>query len=730
MGRSAGAANGGERGECYRFGDVVVDALAHTITRTGELRPVEPKAFAVLLMLLRHAGQLVHRDDLLDAVWGHRHVTPNVLTRVIAQLRAALDDDPHRPRYIQTQHALGYRFVGQLLAEAAPATADEAGRDAPAVTGEPDPADVVGIAPPPGPGGTVLPEAPLAAVAVPAPRRRARWRPWLALATVVAVAVVAWAWLGRPPSLIRPGEASVAVLPFSSLGSGSRDTSFARGLAVEMHDALAGVQGLKVAAYPTLDGSRRELDARALGKLLGVATVLDASVRREGRRVRVSARLTDTKSGFTLWTETYDRELADVFAVQSEIADKVVLALLGVLPANRPSLAKRLAPTRDIAAYQAYLEGLHQLQQPGNEQADRAIASFRQALDADPGFPRAQAGICRAEILRFERQRDAAAFARARSACLQAEQMDPDLREVSLALGEMHRTRGDFAEAVAHYTRALDDVSLRPDAYIGLSRTEAARERNDLALDYIERAHQLRPGDARIQRERGYLHYLTGRLPAAIEAYRIAATLEPDDAATWNSLGGLYLLQGEPDAAAEAFQKSLSIKPGYGVLSNLGSLRYQQGRYADAAALYQRAAEFGADDFRVFGNIGDALSALPGSKAQARGYYERAAAMAERYLELKHDDAQAMALLAWYRANLGDAARARQWLAGAEALKTEEAEVALLAAQTLAVLKDFDRARSRLLLARKLQVPDQRIRASPVLRQLERPAAVAREPPG
>src|SRR5688572_29791600 len=98
----------------YRFGDIVVDARAQTLMRAGALQQVEPKAFAVLLALLQRPDELVARDDLLDLIWGHRHVTPGVLTRAIAQLRHALDDDSHHPRYIQTRHALGYRFVGTL----------------------------------------------------------------------------------------------------------------------------------------------------------------------------------------------------------------------------------------------------------------------------------------------------------------------------------------------------------------------------------------------------------------------------------------------------------------------------------------------------------------------------------------------------------------------------------------------------------------------------------------
>src|SRR5688572_30624477 len=110
-GQAGSTRNGGEG---YRFGPLVVDTTAYTLTRDGEPQALEPKAFAVLLHLLSHAGELVRHEDLLDAVWGHRHVTAGVLTRAIAQLRHVLEDDSHRPHYIQTQHALGYRFIGEL----------------------------------------------------------------------------------------------------------------------------------------------------------------------------------------------------------------------------------------------------------------------------------------------------------------------------------------------------------------------------------------------------------------------------------------------------------------------------------------------------------------------------------------------------------------------------------------------------------------------------------------
>ena len=140
-----------------------------------------------------------------------------------------------------------------------------------------------------------------------------------------------------------------------------------------MVDALAGVPGLKVVAAPSPAGG--EADVKRLGAQLGVATVLGASVRREGARVRVSARLSDARTGFTLWAHSYDRETGDVFALQSDIAGEVVQALIDVLPsgeieAARQSLARRLTPTRSVAAYDAYLKGEQRMREKAVPQLD------------------------------------------------------------------------------------------------------------------------------------------------------------------------------------------------------------------------------------------------------------------------------------------------------------------------------------------------------------------------
>lgn len=738
--------------ERYRFDGFVVDVAAHTLTRETSPLALEPKAFAVLLALLRRPGELQGRDDLLDQVWGHRHVTPGVLTRAIAQLRAVLVDDPHRPGYIQTQHGLGYRFVGRLEADAnadvgagadadADADADQ-GRDLGLRVAEPqdEEPDAEALAPlalapgrsplevsPPEVSLLELTANPLAESAaepaaqadVPRPyagteRRRkvsvGRWAVVVALA-----ALVTWAGFGwlRTPAL--PASPSIAVLPFTSISADPDDTYFAEGLAVEMHDALAGVAGLIVAAQLREADAFAGSDVKAMGEAMGVATILDATVRRDRNRVRISARLSDTSTGYTLWNRTYDRELSDVFATQSEIAGEVVRSVMGVLPRDQDRLARRLAPTSNLAAFDAYLRGLHLLAGTGEDEVNRAAGHFRQALQADSGFTRAQLGICRAGLSRFRRMRDAGALQAARLACLRAQEMDPQSGEADLVLGDLYRVQGDGHQALVHYAKLEKSVSLRPAAWLGMGLAHAELGQDDKAMEYLGKAIAARPGDAIAHGELGYLHYLRGDVSQAIASYRKATALQPGDAELWSTLGALHFLAEELDEAGRAYQRSMDIEPTDAALNNLGALRFHSGDYAGAAVLFERAVRLGTGDFMIWGHLGDALRARPETTSQAHAAYAKAAGMARPYLEIKANDAQAMAALGWYQANLGEADPARELVSRAEALGTERAEVALLNAQTLTQLGDTAGARQRIATAREAGMTEIRIRNNPSL---------------
>lgn len=730
----SGASTGGATP--YRFDDVVVDPAAHSLLRGDVAQAVEPKAFAVLLALLQRPGELVGRDDLLDRVWGHRHVTPGVLTRAIAQLRHALDDDSQQPRYILTRHALGYSFIGQLqLAadiDAAPTT-DGPGIGAP-------PSD--GLAPAAQPAAAMSapesaesppqePASPESAWHATAPgptfgpvleRRRGHGR-GLVLTLALIVVVVTWAVLHdatAPPPRV---AASIAVMPFTTLSSDRSDDYFAEGLTEEMRDALAGVQGLKVAASIPAAGKPGAFDAKALGARLGVAAILDASVRREGSRLRITARLSDTATGFTLWSHTYDRELSDVFATQSEIAGEVVHALLGAIPGESEALAKRLTPTHSEAAFDTYLRGLQLLRHATRpDAADQAIAHFGQALKEDSGFARAQAGICRAETLRFQNQHSATAFDNARVACQRAAQMDPGLAEVNLALGNLYDTVGDPARALEHYRLSVKHARtprMLVSAHVGMAQVYASGGKHDLAMQEFRQALALSPDDAFVHANIGYQQYLDGKPEQAVASYRRAVELAPDNADFWDTLGALYLTAGDNANAASALEHAIAIRPTASNLTDLGLLRHQAGKFDEAVELQRRATELNPEDYLPWGNLGYALWANPKpNTADAQKAFKEAATRAEGYLRAKPDDAHAVAALGFYRLMLGDRVRARELVTSSESLPNQTGEVALLNAETLALLGEIEPARRLIAIARANRVAETLISSNLTFRRL------------
>ena len=693
------------KGPIYRFADVEVAPDAQRVERGGVALALEPKAYAVLVVLLEEAGRALGRDELLDRVWGHRHVTPGVLNRVIAQLRKALGDDAEHPRYIQTLHSRGYRFIADVERIEPQPAVPAAGPAALPVTDE----RVARIAPYPhddgghhGSSHAVF----------------HRWRLLALLASAAALVFLLWA--RQHPAMRAPARASVAVLPFTSLSSDRDDRYFAEGLAIEMHDALAGVEGLQVAALLSPQANAGWRDAKAVGERLGVATVLDASVRRDGRHLRISAHLSDTRTGYVLWSHVYDREAGDVFATQGEIAGEVVHALLGKAPGADGALARRLAPTTSVAAFDAYLMGLQALWRAEDDGGfDRAEAAFARALVVDAGFARAQAGVCRAETARFVSERDPGAYARAQTACERAQRMDPEASEVALAQAELHEAHGDNAAAVAAFARAELDPARRPAVYVGMAMLRAGEGREDLARDYFRRALALRPEDPAIHSWYGYHLYQTGDVQGAIAAYRRTVELAPANAGYWNMLGMMYVNAGDNAAGARALEKSLAVEPNYAALSNLGELRYQAGDYAAAAALHRRAAELAPADYLPWANLGDALLADPATAKQAPDAFRVAAERARAYLEARPRDATAVAALAWYETNLGHAAQARALAerADTQGTQTDPAEAALYLAQTFAVLGDAPQARARIAAALRAGMPRTRVDTNAVLRR-------------
>lgn len=303
------------------FDDVVIDFAGRRVSRGGIDQTLEPKAFAVLALLAGSPGRVFTRDEILDAVWQHRHVTQSVLNRIMSLLRQALGEDAQNPRLLHTVHGVGYRFdmPGTSSATPAPARTEKHARN--------------------------------------------HW-PWFAaFAAVVVVVVAGLTWLrddrgaattaqaGATSASTRP---SLAVLPFADLSQARDQEYLADGLAGEILNQLAQVPGLRIVGRSSSFSFKGKEDGpRVIGQKLGVAHLLEGSVSKAGDQLRITAQLVRADDGSQLWSKSYARELRDVFAVQDEIARDVARALsvkLEVVTFNREQ-----GGTTDVEAYERYL---------------------------------------------------------------------------------------------------------------------------------------------------------------------------------------------------------------------------------------------------------------------------------------------------------------------------------------------------------------------------------------
>ena len=407
----------------------------------------------------------------------------------------------------------------------------------------------------------------------------------LAAAVLLAVGVGALVWLVGGSGAPRLPAASIAVLPFTSLSDEREDAWFAEGLGDEMMSALAGVEGLQVAARASAYALRGEkLDIQAIGQRLGVASVLEATVRRDGQRLRITAQLSDTRNGTTVWTATYDEELRRPvrLAAAHRRARHPVPARCD--PQRRQ--AAGAAPAAD--AEHRRLRGLP-ARAGGAEPADhrgddREVARLlplrarrRRRLRARTGrhLPRRDQALhprCAWPMPSPRPRRPAPAPRPWTRRCARSIS-----RWASCTRSRAEAERGDRTASPAR-SRTRRCGSMPISAWPG-SRPTASNA--PLALTYFDRAAALSPGNWSVYSQRGYFHYTRKEYQEAISAFRTALTFNPMNATMWSNVGGLHQFLGQTDEAIDAFARSLAIEPTYEAYSNLGTLQFGQGRYAD-----------------------------------------------------------------------------------------------------------------------------------------------------
>jgi len=457
-----------------------------------------------------------------------------------------------------------------------------------------------------------------------------------------------------------PSQRSIAVLPFINTSNEEGTEYFSDGLTEEIQSLIVRLNEFRVVAISsTYQLKDTVLDVTSVAERLGADVVLQGSVRRYQDQLSVTARLYDGDDGRELWSEKYDRELSDVFAIQEDIARQVARSLHVVLPVSAQQRFERLGTT-NIEAYDLYLRGLDYLRRPTDADVLAiALQQLRQAIALDPEFGKAHAVVCEVHLARYNTAHDAASFGDAEQACQLALQHDSDSSDVHLALGGLYRTSGKYEVALHEYVMALRINPNSAEAYIGLGKTQVALGRNVEAEENLRRAIETDVSYWASFQAMGTFLFQKSRFLEAAEFYQMYVSRADDDAIALNNLGAAFYLAGEFAQAAKAWDSSLEFRPTLHAYSNTGSMYFYLGEFEQAAARYAKAVELVPLDYRMWGNLGDSYFYTDLLKDTARVTYERAITIAEQELEINPLEIDTMSDLAYYYTRVDQVEKSR-----------------------------------------------------------------------
>lgn len=510
----------------YSFDEFQFDPSGGSLTQRGEPVALEPQAIRLLDVLIQHRDRIVSKEDLIEEIWDGRAITDAALNTRIRSVRRALGDTATTSKFIKTFPKRGFQFVAQV-------STGEALSDAPA--------------------------------------KRSR-RPLFAIAFSLAAAfiVISLALVFNKPKSLITEKPSLAVVRFENLDGQNSAQYFVDGLTDDLIAHLSRHRELFVVSRATIFSyTGEEATPIEIARDLGVGYVLRGSVRRDGDQVRVSSELLDINARETIWAETFDRKLTDIFAVQDEISQAIAGRLL---PEIYEADAERLGdkPTEDMGAWDLYLRGRARQAIYSQEAQEDAVRFAQQAIDRDPDFATAYSLLARAlgTIFFFQwSESPHDTLVSATEAAKRAIELDDRDAQAHAALGYLYRFTGEADPAIANLERA---VSLNPnDARIRLELAHTLDwfRFQDRALPQIEMALRLSPRDPLLQNMyfyKGHILFHLGRHKDALEAARQLGTVATSN--TWRVFhhllraANLIELERHQDAKS-AIDSALAINP-------------------------------------------------------------------------------------------------------------------------------------------------------------------------
>ena len=430
----------------FRIGDWEVSPQENRLRGPDRDSDLEPKVMDVLVLLARNRGDVFSRQQILDSVWADVVVGEEVVSRAISLLRKELKDDQKSPRYLETISKRGYRLIADVI---------------PLASVEPQQDESIAT-------------------------RTGRTVPFAIIITLL-LASFAYYYLSVQPEsdeALRASGSSIAVLPFEDISSTADQAYLGNGIADELRLELQQLEGLSVAgrtssiAYATEDGEN-------IGESLNVDSILEGSVRKDGNNVRITVQLTQVADGFSIWSESYDRELANIFEMQEEIATSVAGALgvrLGVGEVN----AFRGAGTRNVEAYEAYLQS-----QNDDLSKQEKIRLLERAIELDPDYAAAWSWLGHRTLSTSwdsDPQQSAEIIDRAYPFVLRGVELSPDSAAAQRSLAVVRAARNDWTGGEQGFVRAIElladrqIVSTYASVLLRAGRTTDAQKQYGIAV--------------------------------------------------------------------------------------------------------------------------------------------------------------------------------------------------------------------------------------------------------
>jgi len=461
---------------------------------------------------------------------------------------------------------------------------------------------------------------------------------------------------------------SIAVLRFVNLDGSEQTQVFSDGLADDLITALSRVPGLFVSSRGDSFTVEPNAGSAKVRERLRVAHYVEGSVEIQGEAMRVMVQLIDSGTGFQVLSRKFDRPLKDFFALRDEITQLTVSNVRVALPEDAVSLLTSQQESTNLDAYVAYRHGKDLYEQPRTlDSLSQVVGHYEQALEIDPQYAAAHAGMCDAYVARYNLSNSAADIEAAERACAEALADSPRLYMVNTSLGDLYRRTGRPDQAERAYRTALDANPNDVRAMEGMSFVHEARGQGPAAEKLLQKAVATQPGNWRTLNAYGSLLFTQGRYLDAADVFRQVVALEPDNYQARGNLGAALTMAGAFTKAKQVYEDALKIGEYPTAYSNLGALYYYLWDFDRSVATHRKAIELSPNDAFKWVNLADALH-FAGEEGEARKAFVRSAELAAERLAVDPTDAETFFVRAWALHMLGRWEEARDVLAKGSAL--------------------------------------------------------------